>query len=76
MTRDEHLAWCKSRALAELNQPTRGGIAGAIGSMMSDLGKWEGGALYDDALLRTLYVDAIMFRRTPDDVRNWIEGFG
>ena len=38
MTRDEHLAWAKGRAMEYLD---RGKVADAIASMMSDLGKHE-----------------------------------
>lgn len=36
MTRDEHLAWCKKRALEYVD---RGDLPNAWGSMASDLGK-------------------------------------
>lgn len=36
MTRDEHLAWCKQRALEYVD---RGEVTDAWGSMASDLGK-------------------------------------
>lgn len=36
MNRAEHLAWCKERALAELNS---GSVPNAVASMISDLGK-------------------------------------
>ena len=35
-TRDEHLAWCKQRALEYAD---RGDTTNAVASMMSDLGK-------------------------------------
>lgn len=38
MTREEHLAWCKERALEYLD---RGEIKEAVTSMLSDLGKHE-----------------------------------
>lgn len=37
-TRDEHLTWCKQRALEYLN---RGEFVEAITSMLSDLGKHD-----------------------------------
>jgi hypothetical protein len=37
-TRDEHLEWCKERAMDYLNT---GDVANAIASMMSDLSKHE-----------------------------------
>lgn len=36
MTREQHLAWCKERAIRELEH---GDISGAYASMASDLGK-------------------------------------
>lgn len=71
-TRAEHLAWCKARALAELE---RGDVAGAIVSMISDLGKWEGGELYDPLIMGTLTADGLFFQRTAESARTWIEGF-
>jgi len=71
MSRDGHLDWCKQRSLQHLNS---GDAAGAVASMISDLGKWEK-PLYDPAVFRTLVMDGIMFRKTAADVQNWIEGF-
>lgn len=70
-TRDEHLAWCKSRAIEILNE---GDPAGAVASMISDLGKWER-PLYEAATLQFLAMDGLLFQKTPDQVRHWIEGF-
>lgn len=70
-TRDEHLAWCKTRALQILES---GDMAGAMASMISDLGNWEK-PLYDAHLISTMAMDAMMFRKTTDQMRNWIEGF-
>jgi hypothetical protein len=71
VTRDEHLAWCKQRAIQYLET---GDLAGAAASMISDLGKWKE-PLYDPMLLNTLAMDGIMFRKTVPQMRNWIEGF-
>ena len=38
MTRQEHLDWCKKRALEYLD---KGDVSNAIASMLSDLGKHE-----------------------------------
>jgi len=70
-TRAEHLAWCKSRAIAILDG---GDPQGAVASMISDLGKWER-PLYDAATLAFLMMAAMLFDRTPGQVRHWIEGF-
>lgn len=70
-TRDEHLAWCKSRAFAALD---RGDLQEAVGSMISDLGKWRE-PLYDQMTLAFISMDGMMFCKTPAQVRHWIEGF-
>jgi hypothetical protein len=71
ITREEHLARCKQGAIARLEA---GDPKGAVASMISDLRK-SGEPLYDAALLRALMTDALLFRNTPDQVRNWIDGF-
>lgn len=69
--RAEHLAWCKQRAIAELDA---GDINAAKASMISDLGKWDGGEMYRPDLWGFVTMDALT-RRTSDQVRGWIEGF-
>lgn len=71
-TRDEHLAWCKERAIEIL---AGGDQAGAVASMISDLGKWEE-PLYGPETMRTLAAAGMLFCQTPQQVRHWIEGFG
>jgi hypothetical protein len=71
-TRDEYLRRCKGRAIEILN---RGDIPGAAASMMSDLGRWEGAALYDHVELAYRAKDAKMFCQTVVGMRDWIEGF-
>ena len=70
-TRKEHLAWCKKRAIDEL---TRGTVANAWASMMSDLGKHpetEGHA--------AIQLGSMMFfaghLSTPTEMKKFIEGF-
>lgn len=68
MTRYDHLAWCKQRALEYVN---KGDLRGAVASMVSDLDKHEG----------TRGSVAAMFGQAEADsgnalrVREWIEGF-
>lgn len=69
--RDEHLAWCKCRALEILDG---GDIAGACASMLSDLRKWSA-PLYEETTLTFLAADGMLFRKTLEQMRNWIEGF-
>jgi hypothetical protein len=71
MTRQEHLAWAKERALEYLDQ---GNPAGALASMVSDLRKHL--ELQDHPGIpvgfMTMLCDGL---NTDDAVRHWIEGF-
>lgn len=71
MTRDEHLAWCKQRALAycdigEVNQ--------AFASMASDLGKHPDTANHSGAQLGMMMLMGGHLS-TPQKMREFIEGF-
>lgn len=66
MTRAEHLAWCKQRAIAELPD-----LGNAVASMASDLGKHP--ETRTDPVLIVLGIEATA--RGPEAVREWIEGF-
>ena len=70
MTRDEHLSWCKQRALEYLN---RGDITNAVASMGSDLMKHEDFRGITDKLmpLGMLYV----MQNDHAGARRFIEGF-
>lgn len=70
MTRAEHLAWCKERALEYVDA---GDLANAVASMGSDLGKHPETRHGNAYLVRLgmLYLD----QRDPVTVRRWIEGF-
>lgn len=69
MTRAEHLAWAKERALEYV---IGGDMTSAIASMLSDLGKHP-------ELERSVALGAVLSltinRRGPDEVRRWIQGF-
>lgn len=69
MTRDEHLAWCKKRALEYLDQ---GDVVNAIASMGSDLEKHP--ELKPNL---NLLMVGMMYARDCDreGARRWIEGF-
>ena len=71
MTRDEHMDWCKSRALEYLNH---GDIKSAVGSMLSDMNKHPQTWLEPGSILNLLGMQAIM---SNDAVAAWrfIEGF-
>lgn len=72
MTRDEHLEWCKKRALDYLD---RGDVRQGFTSMLSDLRKHEetknhkGGDIGVGFMLIPGWID------NPIEVRHWIEGF-
>ena len=70
MTRDEHLAWAKERALEYLDA---GNLIGAFTSMSSDLSKHSelnaiGFKLFSLGMLYVKQGDA-------QQLRKWIEGF-
>lgn len=70
MTRDEHLAWCKQRAVEYLDA---GDLRNAVASMGSDLGKHEG--FRGPAYSFLNYLGILAIREGPAAVRRWIEGF-
>ena len=69
MNRDEHLAWCKKRALEYLDA---GDLINAVGSMISDMQD-----LGTDAVNPYLMMIGAMDAQAGDEraVRRWIEGF-
>jgi hypothetical protein len=71
MTRAEHLAWCKQRALAYVDA---GDVQQAFTSMASDLGKHPETANVD---IQMLGMSLMMSGHldTPDKMRDWINGF-
>jgi hypothetical protein len=70
MTREDHLAWCKQRAL---EYAAVGDLDNAVASMGSDLNKHPETKQVAPQLilLGMLYV----MNRDADAVRRWIEGF-
>ena len=71
MTRAEHLAWAKGRALQYLDV---GDITNALGSMISDLRKHDELRDHSAIELGAMMLFGGMLNRT-DDVRRFIEGF-
>jgi hypothetical protein len=75
MTREEHLAWCKKRALEYVD---RGDLNQALTSMLSDLRKHPetenhiGGVLGVGLAMLPGHRSII---NDPDEMRRWIEGF-
>ena len=71
MTRDEHLAWCKQRALEYVE---RGDLTSAYGSMASDLGKHPD--TRDHAAIQLGMMLMITGNlNTQHDMKRFIEGF-
>jgi hypothetical protein len=69
ISREEHLAWCKARALEYVHE---GDLADAVASMISDMGKHpETEVSFVLVQLGMLYVT----QHDDDAVRRWIEGF-
>lgn len=73
MTRQEHLQWCKERALEYVN---RGELTDALASMLSDLGKHP----ETESSLKSCAPLAMMLKMsgqlsTREQMRNFIEGF-
>jgi hypothetical protein len=70
MTRAEHLAWAKTRALAYLPND----IPGALASMLSDMRKHEETEHHADLELTGMLMMAGMLE-SVEQVRKHIEGF-
>ena len=68
ITREEHLEWCKRRALAYV---AAGDLLNACASMMSDIPKHPETQQHIGLLISPVFVTD----RTPQMVRDWIEGF-
>ena len=71
MTRDEHLQWCKDRALEYCNS---GDTQQAYASMTSDLGKHEGTAGHSAIELGMMLLMGGKLG-TPEEMRKFINGF-
>jgi hypothetical protein len=71
MTREEHLKWCKERALEICDQ---GDVDGAWGSFLSDMRKHPETENHT-ALTVGMMLLAGGHNKTPDEMRRFIEGF-
>jgi hypothetical protein len=71
MTRIEHLAWCKQRALEYLD---RGDLTNALSSMMSDMRKHPENAGAIQGMLPMVGMLAVQ-QHDREGLRYWIEGF-
>lgn len=70
MTREEHIAWCKQRAIQEMeyaHDPKQ-----AVISMMSDMGKHPE---TNSEILRFLCMMTLMGSCSEKSVREFIDGF-
>jgi hypothetical protein len=74
VTRAEHLAWCKQRALEYVD---RGDLAQALASMISDLGKHPDtrSSVLAGAIIAPLEFTNANNSAHVHQVRKWIEGF-
>ena len=70
MTRQEHLVWCKKRALEYVDT---GDLKQAVASMLSDLSKHD----ETQGVVKIMGMIGIMeaTNGTPESVRRFIEGF-
>lgn len=71
MTRDEHLKWCKERALEYVDA---GDVQNAWASMASDLGKHPETVGHVGLELGVMQMMGGMLN-TPEQMRHFIEGF-
>ncbi len=71
MTREEHLAWCKKRALEYIDM---GDLPQAFASMASDLDKHTRTKGHSGIELGMMLL-MIGHLSTPDEMRKFIEGF-
>jgi hypothetical protein len=71
ITRAEHVAWCKERALEYVEM---GDLGQAVASMVSDMNKHPATLASTAAFMGQVGLVAAM-RGDADGVRRWIEGF-
>lgn len=79
-TREQHLQWCKDRAIAELDRKDvdeMKAIGNATASFFSDIRKWEGGEVINEEVLKTMSMALFRFdmHQGREAVRRWIAGF-
>lgn len=71
MTRQEHLAWCKTRAIELINS---GDISQGLISMMSDLGKHDETKNHSGIMLTVILMAGGHLGTVPQAIKH-IEGF-
>ena len=72
MTRNEHLAWCKERALKYLDA---GDVRQGFTPMLSDLSKHEGTRDHIGGKIGVQFMLLPGWIDNPVEVRRWIVGF-
>jgi hypothetical protein len=72
VTRDEHLAWCKKRALEYVD---RGEIREGFTSMLSDLRKHPELENHKGGEIGVMFMTLPGWIDNSREVRRWIEGF-
>lgn len=72
MTRDEHLAWAKKRALEYVDH---GDVRQGFTSMLSDLTKHEELKGHKGAEIGVMFMTLPGWIDNEREVRRWIEGF-
>lgn len=71
-TREDHLQWCKDRAMEYVN---KNDFANAVTSMLSDLEKHAETAQSASGILAQLGMFELMNRPTKESISKYIEGF-
>ncbi len=71
-TREEHLKWCKQRAMQYVE---RGDYSSAVTSMLSDLGKHQDTEASASGVLAQLGMMELMRGPTRERITRYIDGF-
>lgn len=74
MSRAEHLAWCKKRALQYLEPGPYYSLRDAYASMCSDISKHEGTSAGQETIM-ALGMAELMKGEDEGAIRRWINGF-
>ena len=72
MTRQEHLQWCKDRAMKYVGT---GDLNSAVTSMLSDLGKHDETRASSEGVLAQMGMMELMRGPSKDSIARYIQGF-
>jgi len=72
MNRQEHVQWCKDRALQYVN---KGDLTGAVTSMLSDLSKHPETKASSEGVCAMIGMKELMGRPTAASIAKYINGF-